>query len=221
MSTAADLLLLATDPESGKPGLGMMEVDYVLGGAMLYDLVSLERLQLDGKGRKARVTVADPSPAPDAALEAAFARVRDRRPSKAQSIVGRLGKHGQKNLYRVLTEEGSVRPREEKALGLFPLTRHDVLDTARRDQLLQRIRGALLHGQEPDAETGPLIGLLSAGELVKLVVDKPDRKRAKKRAAEIAEGDWASESVKAAIQAARAAMTAAVVASTAATAGSS
>ena len=221
MSTAGDLLLLATDPGSGRSGIGMMEVDYVMGGAMLYDLVTLGRLRLDGEGRKARVTVDDPSPIDDPALEAAFARVRDRKPAKAQSIVGRLGKHGQKNLYRVLSDEGVVRPRDAKLLGLIPLTRHDVIDSARRDRLLERIRGALLHGQEPEVETGPLIGLLSAGELVKLVVDKPDRKRAKKRAAEIAEGDWASESVRVAIQAARAAMTAAVVAASAASAGSS
>ena len=220
MSTAGDLLLLTTDPESGKPGIGMTESDAVLGGAILYDLLTLGRLRLEGDGRKARVTVADRSPVDDPALEAAFARVRDRRPSKAQSIVTRLGKHGQRNLYRVLTEHGAVRPRDAKVLGLIPLTRHDVIAGARRDQLLHRVRGALLNDQEPDEATGPIIGLLSAGELVRLVVDRPDRKRAKKRAAALAEGDWASEGVRTAIRSARAAVTAAVVASTATAAGS-
>jgi hypothetical protein len=220
MSTSADLLLLATDPETGKSHIGSMESDAVLGGAMLYDLVQLDRLALEGEGRKARVVVVSRAPVPDPAVEAAFARVRDRKPAKAQNLVTRLGKHAQKNLYRELAEERVVRPRDVKLLGLIPLTRHDVFDTSRRADLLARIRGALLHGQEPDAETGPLIGLLSAGELVKYVVDKPDRKRAKKQAAEIAEGDWASEGVRKAIQAARAAMTAAVAASGAAASGS-
>jgi len=220
MSTAADLLLLATDPESGRPGIGMTERDAVLGGAILYDLVTLGRLRLEGEGRKARVTVADPSPVPDPALEAAFARVRDRRPARAQSIVTRLGKNAQQHLYQELAEHEAVRPRDAKLLGVIPLTRHDVLDQARRSELLGRVRGALLHGQDPDDETGPLIGLLSAGDLVKLVIDRPDRRRAKKRAAEIAKGDWASEGVRAAIQSAQAAMTAAVVASGAAAAGS-
>jgi hypothetical protein len=220
MSTAADLLLLATDPESGRPGIGTTERDAVLGGAILYDLVARGRLQLDGEGRKARVAVADPSPVPEPALEAAFARVRDRRPAKAQGVVTRLGKNAQKHLYQDLAEHGAVRSRDAKVLGLLPLTRHDILDQARRADLLERIHGALLHGQSPDEETGPLIGLLSAGDLVKLVVDRPDRRRAKKRAAEIAKGDWASESVRAAIQSAHAAMTAAVVASGAVAAGS-
>ncbi len=221
MSTAADLLLLVTDPETGRSELGMTEADYVVGGAMLYDLVTLGRLRLEGEGRKARVAVDDRSPLDDAALEAAFSRVRDRKPAKAQNIVARLGKNGQRNLYRGLVDEGAVRPRDAKLLGLIPLTRHDVLDAARRDQLLHRIRDVLLNDREPDEAIGPLIGLLSAGNLVKLVVEKPDRKRAKKRAAEIAEGDWASESVRAAIRSAQAAMTAAVVAATAASAGSS
>jgi len=93
-------------------------------------------------------------------------------------------------------------------------------DTARRSDLLGRVRGALLQDQQPDEETGPLIGLLSAGNLVKLVVERPDRRRAKKRAEEIAQGDWASESVKKAIQSAQAAMLAAVAASGAVAAGS-
>ena len=220
MSTAGDLLLLTTDPTSGKSTIGSMESDAVLGGAMLYDLVELGRLALEGKDKKARVAVADRAPVPDPALEAAFARVRDRKPAKAQNIVTRLGKHGQKNLYSALAAEGSVRARDKKLFGIFPLTRHDVLAKVRRDDLLRRIRASLLQGQPPDDETGPLIGLLSAGNLVKFVVDRPDRKRAKKRAAEIAEGDWASESVRAAIRAANAAMTAAIAASAAAASGS-
>jgi hypothetical protein len=220
MSTAGDLLLLATDPTSGKSKIGSMESDAVLGGAMLYDLVEIGRLALEGDGRKARVVVVDRAPVADPALEAAFARVRDRKPAKAQNLVTRLGKHGQKNLYSALAAEGAVRARDEKLLGIYSLTRHDVLAGVRRDELLRRIRASLLQVQPPDEETGPLIGLLSAGSLVKFVVDKPDRKRAKKRAEEIAEGDWASESVRAAIRAANAAMTAAIAASAAAASGS-
>lgn len=137
-------------------------------------------------------------------------------------MVTRLGKRAQKSLYRELATQGSVRARDDKALGIFPLVRHDVLDGTRRDDLLRRIRAALLHDQPADDETGPLIGLLAAGELVKIVVDKPDRERVKKRAEVIAEGDWASEGVRQAIQAARSAMMAATVAGAAAgTAGSS
>jgi hypothetical protein len=70
-------------------------------------------------------------------------------------------------------------------------------------------------------QTGPLIGLLAASDKLRLVVDRPEHKAAKARAKVIAEGDWASEEVRKAIQAANAAvMVAAIAATTAGTAGS-
>lgn len=221
MSTAEDLLLIATDPVSGKPQLDSMKADPVLGGAHLLDLVAAGRLALDGQGRKARVVVNDHSPVADPVLEQAFARVRNRGRQSPQSTVTKLGKQGRKNVYGALVAKGLMRPRPEKALGLFPLTRHEVVDGARRDDLVNRIRASLLHDQPADAETGPLIGLLSAADLTKLFVDKSDRKRAKARAKVIAEGDWASEGVRKAIQAAQAAVTAGIVAATSAGAAGS
>jgi hypothetical protein len=59
-----------------------------------------------------------------------------------------------------------------------------------------------------------VIGLLSATNLVKKLVDKPDRKRAEARATVVSEGDWAREGVRQAIQAAQTAVTTAIIAST-------
>jgi hypothetical protein len=210
MSTAEDFLLLVTDPSSGKAGIGVSESDAVMGGAFLFDLVAAGRLGLDGERRKARVVIADHRPLDDPLLEQAFARVRHRGRQAPKSIVTRLGKNGKTDVYRALAAKRIVQPRPEKALGVFPLTRHDILDTARRDSLLGRIRASLLHEIPADAATGPLIGLLSAAGLVKLVVDKPDRKQATARAKVIAESDWAAEGVRQAIKAAQAAMTAAI-----------
>lgn len=222
MSIAEDFLLLTTDPVSGKSVVGSMESDAVFGGAILVDLVTAGRLALDGEGRKARVVVADQSAVDDPVVQEAFDRVRQRGRQSPQNTVTRLGKRAQKNLYAALTTKGALSPRDEKALGIFALTRHDVVDSARRDDLLNRVRASLLHDQPADAETGPLVGLLSAADLTKRFVDKPDRKRAKARAKVVAEGDWASEGVRKAIQAAQGAMTAVIVATTAAgTAGSS
>ena len=218
MSTAEDFLLLVTDPVSGKAQLDSMKSDPVLGGAHLFDLVAAGRLALDGGGRKARVVVQDRAALDDPVLEAAFDRVRDRGRQTPQNTVDKLGKGGRKRVGAALEAKGWLRRRPATALGVFPLTRHDVVDTARRNDLVNRIRSTLLHDQPADAETGPLIGLLAAADLTKLVVDKPDRKRAKARAKVVAEGDWASEGVRRAIQAAQSAVTAGITA--AAVAGS-
>lgn len=222
MTTAEDFLLVMTDPASGKAPISSMAADAVFGGAFMFDLVVDGRLALDGKDRKARVVVALDSPPDEPLLAGAFERIRTRRPMSPQNVVTRLGKKGRDRTYEALAKHGAVRPRKEKALGLFSVTRYEIVDAARRDDLLARIRSSLLHEQPADAETGPVIGLLSAADLTKTLVDKPDRKRAKERAKIIAEGDWASEGVRQAIQAAQTAMTVAIIgAAVAGTASSS
>ena len=221
MTTAEDLLLVVTDLETGKPQLDSTKADPVIGGAHLLDLVGLGHLALEGEGRKARVVVTSHAPVGDPVLEQAFARVRNRGRQSPQNTVTKLGKQGRKLVYAALVEKGQMRVRPAKAFGVFPLSRHDVVDSARRHDLVNRIRATLLHDQPADAETGPLIGLLYAADLTKLLVDKPDRRRAKARAKVIADGDWASEGVRKAIQAAQSAVTAGIVAATAATAAGS
>ncbi len=221
MSIAEDFLLIATDPVSGKPLIASPQADPVFGGAFLLDLVAAGRVTVDGEGRKARVVVSNHAPVHDDLTEQAFARIRNKGRLKPQTAVTRLGKNGRKLVYESLADKGAVRPRPAKALGLFPLTRHDVIDTARRNDLLTRIRSSLLHQLPIDAETGPLIGLLAASDMVKVFVDKPDRKVAKARAKVLAEGDWATEGVRKAIQAAQAAVTAGIVAATSAAASGS
>lgn len=214
MSTAEDLLLIVTDPLTGKPRLDGGKADIVLGGAHLLDLVAAGHLALDGEGRKARVVVVSHAPVGDPLLEQAFARVRNRGRQTPQNTVTKLGKQGRKHVYAALVAKGQMRVRPAKAFGIFALSRHDIVDSARCHDLVNRVRASLLHDQPADAETGPLIGLLAAGDLTKLLVDKPERKRAKARAKVIAEGDWASEGVRKAIQAAQSAVTAGIVAAT-------
>ena len=214
MTTAEDLLLIVTDPLTGKPQLDSMKADPVLGGAHHLDLVAAGYLALDGVGRKARVIVVSHAPVGDPLLEQAFARIRNRGRQTPQNTVTKLGKQARKHVYASLVTKGQMRVRPDKAFGIFALSRHEVVDSARRHDLINRVLASLLHDQPADAETGPLIGLLAAADLTKLLVDKPERKRAKARAKVIAEGDWASEGVRKAIQAAQSAVTAGILAAT-------
>lgn len=219
MSTAEDVLLVATDPVKGTSRLSSTIRDAVLGGAILFDLVREGRLTVEGRKKsRLKVVVADSSPLGNPVLDAALERVRNQGRQSPRTTVGRLGKHAQKNAYALLSSRGLVRPRQQKVLGLFPVTHHEVVDPVRRDVLVQSTRAVLLHGQPADDTTGPIIGLLSAADLLKLVVERPDLKTAKARATVIAEGDWASEAVKDAVRAAQAAVTAGVMAAVTVTA---
>ncbi|MCR4513323.1 GPP34 family phosphoprotein [Aeromicrobium sp. 50.2.37] len=215
MTVARDLLLVALDPESGKVRLPSMAAEPALGGAALIDLVLLGRLELVGTGRKARVAVADRTPVDDPDLQAAFERVWQKGHQAPKSIVTRLGKKQRKAVLASLEADGLVRDEQRRVLGIR-LERYELVDVARRDQLVGAMRQVLLHDQPADQVTGPLVGLLLAADQLGLVVEKREKKGAKARAKVVADGDWASEGVRKAIQDAQAAMTAAMTASIAA-----
>jgi hypothetical protein len=219
-TVAENLLLVSLDPESGKVRLPSMASDAVLGGAVLIDLVLLGRLELVGSGRKARVAVADRTPVDDPDLQTAFDRVWQRGHQVPKSIVTRLGKKQRKAVLATLERKGLVRDAQRRFLG-FPLERFELVDVARRDDLVARLRQVLLQDQPADQVTGPLVGLLLAADQLGLVAEKRERKAAKARAKVVAEGDWASEGVRRAIQDAQAAMNAAMTATIVAGAASS
>jgi hypothetical protein len=206
LSIAEDFLLIATDSDTGRPMIGATQSAPALGGAFLFDLVGAGRLALEGRGRSARVAVADHTPVDVPIVEQAFARVRNKGRLTPSKCVSMMGKQAKGLVYESLVADGTLRRRPAKALGLFPLNRYDVVDTTRRDDLRTRIRASLVHDQPADAETRPLIGLLSAAGMTKIVVDRPDRRMAKARAKVLSEGDWISEGVRAAIRSAQVAM---------------
>ncbi|WP_149359617.1 GOLPH3/VPS74 family protein [Lolliginicoccus suaedae] len=224
MGVAHDLVLLTTDPQSGKSYISSTVSDAVLGGALMLDLIAAGRLAMKGEGRRARVQVLDKRPLGTPLLDDALGRLADRKPQKSANAVTRLGKRAQREVYGELAEQRAVARRRVKILGLFPTTRHDVLDTRRRSDLASSVKACLLRGARPDEVTGPLIALLSAADIIKPLVGKRDAKTARARAKKIAAGDgsteWASKGVREAVQAANAAVAAGVAASVAATSAS-
>lgn len=220
MSLAADLVLVTTDPATGRSLLGSTETDPVLGGALLVDLVLAERVDVEGAPRKARVRVVTTTPVGSPPHDRALARLRPGREPRAANVVPRLGKGARTLLREQLVAERAVAARRERLWGVLPVTRYDVLDTARRQRVLAAVT-AVLAGEEPDETSGPLVALLQAGDVVKRLVPKPERRAAVRRAKEIAKGEWAGSAARAAVVAASAAASAAVTASVAATASSS
>ncbi|ALX03347.1 GOLPH3/VPS74 family protein [Aeromicrobium erythreum] len=205
MTVAKDLLLVATDPRTGRVRLATTATEPALGGAALIDLVLLGRLRLVGAGRKTRVEVVDRTPVADPPLQAAFARVWQQGRLTPKNTISRLGRRQRKVLLADLEAAGALR-RQRRLL----LERYDVGDPVHRDDLVTRLRAVLLQEQPADETTGPLVGLLLATGHLGIVVDRRDVKAAKARAKVVAEGDWASDGVRQVIQDAQNAMTAVI-----------
>ncbi len=223
MLIAEELLLLATDDATGKSSVSTMQLDPALAGAVLMELVVAGRVGLDGEGRKAQVVVINEAPMGDPTLDPALQSLVEKAPIRPVSAIGKLGKGLRDRLYNGLQDRGIVRRESGKVLGIFPTTRWPADDSRHEDELRRNISDVLVIGQEPTARVAAIIAVLTAADMLRTVVDKPDLALAKERGKQIGDGNWATDSVRKAIQEMQAAMTVAVMVSTTAavTAGSS
>jgi hypothetical protein len=135
----------------------------------------------------------------------------------ARSLVERLGKGLSEKLCRRLVERGVLERREDKIMGLFPRTRWPVRDSSHEEAVRRALTIVLVQGQEPDPRTGALVALLYAVDRAHKTVphEGVGARDVKKRAKEVADGQWAAKAVRDAIAAATAATVAAMTAVTA------
>jgi hypothetical protein len=217
MLIAEDLLLLLLDDDSGKLNHSTY-LDTGIGGALLVELALGEHVEVvkgSGMWARARVLATSAPPPQDPVLVEAMGLVTEKERT-AQDLVGRLGKKRREPLLARLEADGILRREEGKVLGLFPSTRWPAVDSSHEADVRRKLGDALVHGVQPDQRTAALVALLSSLDLAQKVVDAgglPGRE-VRKRAKEIADGDWAAKAVRDSIAAAQAAVTAAVIAST-------
>lgn len=221
MLLAEELLLLALDDRTGR--VGVREIDKGLAGAVLLELALLGRVRVAEKRENVRAgrLVLQPGPPPGhPVLDAGLATLEDREGRRPERVIGALGKDLRDRLADGLVAAGVLRRERHRVLGLFPTRRLHAQDGTHEAAVRERIQAAL-RGATPDERTAALIALLSALKAVTTVFEVPDKRAARRRAREIAEGQWAATAVRKAVEAALAAtVTAATVASTAAAGGS-
>lgn len=219
MLLAEELLLLALDDETGRNRLN--SIDLGLAGAVLIELALLERVRVAERGEsvKAGRLVVVPGPAPaNPVLARGLELVADRAGRKPEHVLNPLGKGLREWLADALVDAGVLRREKHRVLGLFPTTRLPAQDTA-HEATVRQLVWAALNGARPDPRTAAMIALLSALNAVTTVFDAPDKRAVRKRAKEIAEGQWAATAVRKAIDAINAATVAAVSAATVAATG--
>ena len=204
---AEDVLLLLLDDTKGTVS-PWGNADAVLGGAVLAELALLGLATVGekpGRFRSERVQATGAAQADlDPVLAEGLATIAEKeRP--ASSLVTRIGKGLDNRLAAGLAERRILERREGKRLGLIARTTWPVVDTSRADQLRRTITVCLANAGRPDERTAALIGLLwAADEAHKAVAPNTatTKRQLKKRAKEIAEGQWAAKAVRDAIAAA-------------------
>ena len=214
---AEDLLLLLTDDRSGKLLVASNQVDIALGGALLIELALEQRVDVargDGVVRKGRLLLKDASPTSDPLLNEALGQIAAKQGRKAKDVAPALGKGVRARLHARLAERGMLHEETAKILGIFPSHRWPSSDSGREDSVRALLADALRAGSTDDAHIAGLVSLLHALKAVTNVFDPAElgitKKEMNANADRIAEGDWASEAVRKAIDA----MLAAVIAAT-------
>ncbi len=221
---AEDLLLLLLDDSSGKLS-GTSYLETGIGGAVLVELALGGYVEIVEGSRlwaRAKVVPTGTAPPSDPFLREALELVATKQRT-AQDLVDRLGKNRRDVLIGRLRDRGILEETDDRVLGLIPRRRWPTVDGTHEEELRHRLADVLLRGAQPEDRTAALVAVLSALDLVHKVVDREglSARQVKRRAKEIAQGDWAAKAVRDSIAAAQAAVTAVIVASTAATAAGS
>lgn len=207
MLIAEDLLLLLTEDTSGRLAVPAAQADAALGGANLVELALMGKVDLSGAGdtgKRGRLTVRDPAPAGDPVLDAALEVLTARQGSKPAAVIRPLGKNLRQVLYERLAASGITRPEHSRMLGVLPTHRWPAIDTSHEDQVRQQLTTAIMGQAAPDPRSGALIALLHALKCEHKIINPQQcglsKRQLRARAGEIAEGNWASEAVRKAIE---------------------
>jgi hypothetical protein len=219
---AEDLLLLLLDDESGKVR-GPDTVQTALGGAVLAELAILGAVTLGERASRWRApTVTVTGTPPEDRVLADAVDVVAEKARAPQDLVDRLGKGLVTTLGERMADRGILERRESRLFGVLPRTRWPAADSSHEEEVRRRLDAVLVQYEEPDDRTGALVAVLAAIGRAHRVVDGMSDREVKKRAKEVADGDWAAQPVREAIRetyAAVAAVVAATAGSTATTSG--
>jgi hypothetical protein len=176
-----DLLLLAARPDGALPILPKLR--FGVAGSELVRLAAARRVDI----ARGRIVVLDTAPTGDPLLDEALASMTGgRRGPTAKAWVARH-RPGLVGRYLARMEAaGTVRAHRRKTLGLFPVTRWAVLDTARAAQARARLAAVAASTGAVGSEQAALAGLATAIDATRVVFPGRAGAAARKRLREAA-----------------------------------
>lgn len=189
LSLAEELLLLALHDEKGKiVSAASMSLLYGLAGALLLELSLRDRITIENK----KLILRDDKLTGDEIIDEAIVKIRQsKKPHKPDHWVSKLS--GMKNMKDRLLDrlvyQGILRKEEKKVLWVFPSKQYPTVNGKPERDARALIRAALLDGAPPDERTKTIVSLVVACDLINEIFPKGERRRAKKRAKEIAASD--------------------------------
>ena len=211
LTLAEQVLLVALDDEKGRD-VTQWGSDAGLAAALLLDLARLELVEIDADGKVAALEGPEPPHEPLRAAHAAIGGSARRRDAKGWvSRLPRELKPLRERIARGLVERGILAEQHRRLLGLVPVRRWPAVDAGPEQELRARLRAVLVGGDEPTPQEALLLGLLEPLGLVDGLVERGERRDARRRAKAVAEQGIAGTAVRDSVRAVQSAVTTAVV----------
>jgi hypothetical protein len=210
MRTLADeLMLLAITDKGDVSSSAYLRLDNGIAGAHLMELALHDRIRLDGDA----LVVADPSPIGDGPADEVLAAIAADAPRVPKDWIAELaGARPQRAVVADLREQGVLTEERGRVLGIFKRTRNLEADPEPEREVRERLRRALVDGDELDSRTAALASLVSATELLgEAFPDDRERREAERRMAALSGGEELRAALGAANQATVDAMLVAVM----------
>lgn len=205
MLLAEDLLLLLTDDASGRRLVDSTKTDLALAGAVVLELAQRGRVEVSPPGgpvRPGRLVVRDATPTGDPVLDRALSRLQEKGPRKPKDLLRTTGKGLHRELLARLVDGRVLRREEHRLLGLVPRQAHPTADPALEEALRRALHDVLVTGRPPSPREAALVSLLSAIDATGKVLglSGAEKRAVRRRAKDVAEGEFAGEAVRRAVQ---------------------
>lgn len=192
-----DVLLLLYQPSSGAIA-GENFLYYVLGGAVVADLALRGLAEVQETGWLVRRVAARGDTPRDGVLRPAWDYLAAK-PRGVRTVLAAIGPELRSTVLDKLVDDGHLRRTRKKLLGFIPSESLE-LGSARRAELLSRVRATLVDGTEPDDRTAAIAALLSASaNLHQFDPEIPWTSAVIHRAKELEHGNWGAAAVGAAV----------------------
>lgn len=208
-----EIALLALDDDSGA-AKDRHAAGWAVAGGILLELTLAGRVVADD----ARLTVVDPAPTGDALLDGRLTALTDWAAQDKKAKVGDWLTKDQAKAFDAAVESlcarGVLTERKHRTLGIFVSRRYPEADGSVEREVRHRLADVVLYGAEPDERTTGLIALLHAADLHRAAFPDVARKQVEPRMEAVAEGQWAAEDLRAAVQDMQAVLAAVTVATT-------
>jgi Golgi phosphoprotein 3 len=215
LSLHEEILLLSLRNQKGTVATSFSE--FALAGAVLADLLLDGRITLDGTKKKL-VDLRNSAPTGDPVIDECLAKMASaKRRANLQTWVSRLAgiKKLRHKVARKLCNRGILRADEDKVALIFTRKIYPEMDPRPEREILERMRAALLSGDDRvEPRTAALIALAHGGGVLGEALGKKEVNARKKRIKQIVDGDPVGKATKEAIDACKAAAMVAITAST-------